>query len=103
VTSFVKQHGGALSIVDRELKKIRIERYDFERKIRGGVRVAMANVPVPPVISAAKNHEVFENESLAIEALLLQERDCLLNLFALIGLQAIRTHQKGDIPNSQND
>jgi hypothetical protein len=33
----------------------------------------------------------------------LQERDCLLNLFALIGLKSIRTHQEGDIPNSQDD
>jgi len=99
----MQQHGSSLSIVNRKLEKIRIKRYDFERKVRGGIRVAMANVPVPPVIRAAENHQVFENESLAIEALLLQERDCLLNLFALIGLKSIRTHQERDIPNSKDD
>jgi len=103
VTSFVKQHGGALSVVNREFEKIRIKRYDFERKVRGRVRILMPSPPVPPVIRGAENHEVFENESLAIEALLLQECDCLLNLFALIGLKSIRSQQKRDIPNSQDD
>jgi len=89
VTRFVQQHRSALSIVNRELKKIRIERYDFERKIRGRVRVLMPSPPVPPIIGVSENHQVFENESLAIEALLLQECDCLLNLSALIGLKSI--------------
>jgi hypothetical protein len=103
VTSFVKQHSSAFSIVNRELEKIRIERYDFERKIRGCVRVPMPSPPVPPIIGAPENHQVFENESLAIEALLLQECDCLLNLLALIGPKSIRTHQKGNITNPQNE
>jgi hypothetical protein len=102
VTSFVKQHRGALSIVDRHFEKFRVKSDDFEGEIGGSVCVAMPNIPVPPIVRAAKGHEVFENESLTIESLLLQKCDCLLDLFALVGLKFVRAYQQRDIPNCQN-
>jgi hypothetical protein len=89
VTSFVKQYRSALSIVDRHLEKFRVECDDLEGEISGSVGVAMANVPIPPIVRAAEDGEVFEDESLAIEALLLQKCDCLLDLFALVGLKFV--------------
>lgn len=99
----MKQHSGAFPIVNRKIEKILVERHDLERKVSGGVGVAMANIPVPPIIRATENHGVFENEGLSIKALLLQNCDRLLNLLPLIGLKSVRTHQKRDIPDSQND
>ena len=67
----MKQHRSPLSIVNRKLKEVRIKRYHFERKIRGGVGITMAGVGVEPVIRAAKCGQVFQNECFPREALLL--------------------------------
>ncbi len=97
MTSLVEQHGGALFIVNRNVKEFRVERNYLERKVSGGVSVAMANVSVPPVVRAAENRQVFEDESFTIEALLFQHCDCILNFFALIRLQAVGTNQKRSV------
>ena len=85
----MEQHGGALFIVNRKVKEFRVERYYLERKVSGGVSVAMANVSVPPVVCAAKDCQAFQDESFACETLLRQDYYCLLNFFALIRLKAI--------------
>jgi len=95
----MEQHGGALFIVNRNVKEFRVERNYLERKVSGGVSVAMANVSVPPVVRAAENRQVFEDESFTIEALLLQYCDRILDLFSLVGLKSIRTNQKRSVPN----
>src|SRR6266849_8789113 len=103
MTSLMEQHGGALFIVNRNVKEFRVERNYLERKVSGGVSIAMANVSVPPVVRAAENRQVFEDESFTIEALLFQECDCSLNCFALIRLQAVGANQKRSVPNYQYD
>src|ERR1700674_1495341 len=94
MTSFMEKHGGAVFIVNRNVEKFRVERNYLERKVRRGVSVAMTDVSVPPVVRAAENRQVFEDESFTIEALLFQQRDCILNFFALIRLQAVGANQK---------
>src|SRR5260370_1448685 len=103
MTSLMEQHGGALFIVNRNVKEFRVERNYLERKVSGGVSVAMANVSVPPVVGAAENRQVFEDESFTIEALLFQYCDCTLNLCALIRLQTVGANQKRSVPNYQDD
>jgi hypothetical protein len=43
VTGLVQQYRGALFIVNRNAEEFRVERYYLERKVGGGVSVAMAN------------------------------------------------------------
>jgi hypothetical protein len=102
MTSFVKQHRSTLFIVNRNLEEFRVECYYLERKVSGGVCVAMANVSIPPIVCAAKGREVFEEKSFTIEALLLQDRDCLLNFVALVGLKSVRSQQKGSVTDQQS-
>src|SRR5260370_41906277 len=97
MTSLMEEHGGALFIGNPNVEEFRVERYHLERKVRRGVSVAMANVSVPPVVRAAENRQVFEDESFTIEALLFQHCDCTLNLCALIRLQAVGTNQKRSV------
>ncbi len=95
----MKEHGGALFVINRNLEEIRVECHYFEGKIRGGVRVAMADIVVPPVVCATENSQMFEDESFAIEALLLQERNSIINFFSLVGLKPMGACQKGNVPN----
>ena len=99
----MKQHRSPLSIVNRKLKEVRIKRYHFERKIRGGVGITMAGVGVEPVIRAAKCGQVFQNECFPREALLLQQGDRVSHLLALIRLKSVRAHQQRHIPNHQDN
>ena len=99
----MEQHCSAFSIVDRNLKKFRVDSHDFEGKICGGIGLAMANVCVPPVVCAAKHREMFEEESFPTEALLLQDRDRVFNFLALLSLKSVGAYQERDVPDYQND
>src|SRR5213594_2491921 len=103
MSRFMEQHCGALSIVDWNLKKFRVDGHDFEWKICSGIGVAMTDVLVPPVVCAAKHREMLEEECFSTEALLLQERDRVFNFLALLSLKAIGAYQERDVPNYQND
>jgi hypothetical protein len=98
----MEQHGGALFIVNRNVEEFRVERNYLERKVSRGVSIAMTDVSVPPVVRAAENRQVFEDESFAIKALLFQQCDCILNFFALIRLQTVGANQKRSVPNYQD-
>ena len=46
---------------------------------------------------------MFEDESFTIEAMLLQDRDCIPDFFALVGLKSDRTNQERSVQNYQDD
>src|SRR5207248_10248657 len=71
VTSFMQQHGRAFAIIDRNFKEFRVQRHDLKWKIGGGISSPVTDIVVPPIISAAKHRETFQNEGLATEPMLL--------------------------------
>jgi hypothetical protein len=85
----MEEDGGALSIVNRQLKEFRVESNYLERKVGRGISLAMADIPVPPVVCAAKDSQAFQDEGFAGETLLGQDCYGPLNFFALIRLQPL--------------
>src|SRR5258706_12250954 len=100
---FVQKYGGALVVINRNSEKLRIQRHDFKRKIRGGVSVAVPNVAIPPIVGATKDGQVFQDESLAIETVLLKDSDRFLHRFTLVGLKTVRTNQQRLVKDQQGD
>src|SRR2546423_5437356 len=43
MTSFMQQHRGALAIINRHVKEIRIQRHDLKREIGGGISIPVAD------------------------------------------------------------
>src|SRR5260221_2834240 len=100
---FLQQYGGAFVVVNWNSEKLRIQRYDFKRKIRGGVGVAVPIVAVPPIVRAAKDRQALQDESLAIETVLLKDSDRFLHRFALVRLKTVRTNQQRQVKDQQGD
>lgn len=97
----MEQDCGPLFIIDWNFEEFRVQCHDLERKIRRGVSLAMADVIVPPVVSAAKDRQVFQDESLTGETLLGQHSDSILNFFALVRFESKRTDHERSVQNHQ--
>ena len=98
----MQQDGRSLTIVDRHFKEFRIESHDFEREVSRGISIAMAHISVHPIVRAAKRREVFQDESFAGKAALLNEVDRALHLGTLIRFQAVGSNQQRRVPNDQD-
>ena len=67
----MQQHGRALTIINRHVKEFRVQRHDLEGKIGSGISIPVTDIPVPPIIRAAKHRKMLQHESLGIKPVLL--------------------------------
>ena len=56
MSRLVQQHGRAFRVVNRKTEKVIVESYDFERKVRGRISIAVPDVRVQPVVGPSEKN-----------------------------------------------
>jgi len=85
----MQQNRRPLIIVNSDVEEIRIERYDLEWKVGGGICVMMANLHIPPVVSRTITDQSPQHECLSIKTIRVQNRNRPLDCLAFIVAELI--------------